>query len=151
MRDELIRHGKELARHGDAVGILIEISFDSWRHDTNSEPSQVGGTDREKVADFYGQGKDLRGAKELTCMVTRAKLSESVVIAGHLVSKKNVRNGNGRRFLGITDANDARNIMLWCQPIETAWSRNEICFVSEPGAHASRECCRSVAYHTTHF
>ena len=76
---------------------------------------------------YYG----IDNSNGLQCMVTDLILSSDSIIAGHIISKKNGERARSR--FGFDDVNDPRNGILWCRPIEEAWSCNKICFAFDSG------------------
>lgn len=68
----------------------------------------------------------------LQCMVTNLYLPETLITAGHVISKKNAAQASD--WLQLHDINVASNGVLWCEALEVAWSKNQICFTSNIGA-----------------
>lgn len=64
-------------------------------------------------------------------MVTNLFLPEELIVAAHVMSRKNAE--LAKEWLSLQDVNDASNGVLWCRAIEEAWGRNQICFVTNPG------------------
>ena len=121
---------KDQAKVLETVATLSELETDNWRHDTNSSASgqSRGSKFRESVIQYYGIGS----SNGLQCMVTDLILSRDSITAGHIISKRN--GDRARSLFGIDDAvNDPRNGILWCKPIEAAWSCHKICFAFDSG------------------
>ena len=115
----------------ETVATLSELETDNWRHDTNSTASgsQAGLNFRESLIQYYGIDNSNRN--QYMCMVTDLILSSESILAGHIISKKNGERARSR--FGFDDVNDPRNGILWCKPIEAAWSCNKICFAFDSG------------------
>lgn len=113
------------------MSALVDTALDEFKHDSNSRGSASSeGAFRIRLLREYGGLDTKKGI--LKCMVTNLLLPESLVVAGHILSKRNA--DRARRWLGITDVNTASNGILWCNALEEAWGRNQFCFVLNPGA-----------------
>ena len=126
---ELHKQSAELHKQSANIQFLADISLDDWKHETNSSAKSARNKLRKNLLKNFPETNG-----KITCFVTQALLSSPLISAGHIISRKNAT--RGQKMLGISDIDDSRNGVLWCEAIERAWSHNKICFVraSDQGA-----------------
>ena len=127
--ETVTKTNETIIKTNETIATLSELEFANWRHDTNSSASTASGQTtarfRDSLIRFYGFPNE-----QIQCMVTDLLLSRKSIIAGHIISKRNAERAHA--LFGF-DVNDPRNGLLWCRPIEAAWSYNQICFAFDTG------------------
>jgi hypothetical protein len=107
----------------DRVEAYINLS--STRSSTPNQESF-----RAAVAEHYGIEAAQR-TSPVPCMVTGRCLDWHDVVAGHIVPRAQHR--AARRDILLQNINDPRNGLLWCRPLEAAWSQGLFCFACPGG------------------
>lgn len=84
-------------------------------------------TFRQNVALFYGLGSLPKEGKA-RCLVTEVDVHVSDLQAGHIVPRA-MRHA-AEADINLADVDDPRNGILWCSPLEAAWSQHLFMFIN---------------------
>lgn len=110
-----------LSKLTTVLGMFLKFEMEEWKENTPSRTADGGSFKRSLVA-AYGDPNDNH---DLMCMVTGIRLPYKFVTAAHVLGKKV---GVKARIMLKVDVDDPQNGVLWCSPVEKAWTNNKICF-----------------------